>query len=99
MVLQDHVTNYKHYISPTRAPTATKPHRIVTYNDWVLPVKPYDTLIMWSCKIIAETETTYYISVTTVPMATKFDRMLTYLERLSPIKLTDLFATWFCEIT
>ena len=78
---------------------ATKLDRNVTHHDGLLPVKPHDTLIMWSSKIKVETETTYYISVITVPMATKFERMPTYLERLPPIKLIEPSATWFYKIT
>ena len=40
VVLQDHVTNWKHIFSTMSM--ATKPGRIVTYLEWVLPIKSRD---------------------------------------------------------
>ena len=47
LLLQDHVTNLKH-ISTTKVSFATKLGRMVTYLDWLLPIKPHDPLITWS---------------------------------------------------
>ena len=48
---QNHVTNENH-ISTTRVPMATKLCRMVTYLDWLLPLKLHDPLIMWSWEIM-----------------------------------------------
>ena len=48
---QNHVTNENH-ISTTRVPMATKLRRMVTYLDWLLPLKLHDPLIMWSWEIM-----------------------------------------------
>ena len=48
---QDHVTNENH-ISTTRVPMATKLFRMVTYLDWLLPLKLHDPLITLSWEII-----------------------------------------------
>ena len=48
---QNHVTNENH-ISTTRVPMATKLCKMVTYLDWLLPLKLHDPLIMWSWEIM-----------------------------------------------
>ena len=45
MVLQDHVTNYTHYITTTTMPMATKHDRMVAYHEGFSPIKPNDLLI------------------------------------------------------
>ena len=39
VVLQDHATNYNDHISTTTVPTTTKPGRLVSYLEGLLPIK------------------------------------------------------------
>ena len=43
-------------ISTTEVPMVTKLGRMVTYIDGLLPIKPHDPLITWSCKIMWQTK-------------------------------------------
>ena len=68
---------------------ATKLGSMVTYLDWLLPIKPNDNIINWFCKRFWATATS---------MATKIGKMRTFLERFPLITLHDHVITWFCEI-
>ena len=57
VVLEDQLTNWNHYVSPTKVPMATKLGRIVTHLDGLLPIKSHDPLITRSCKITWFTKT------------------------------------------
>ena len=58
---------------------ATKLSRTVTYLDPLLPIKSYDPLIIWSCKITWQTKITIFL-LTRVPVATTPVRMATYFD-------------------
>ena len=44
------------HISTATVPMATKLGRMVTYRDWLLPIKSHGTLINWSWKITWQTK-------------------------------------------
>ena len=50
-LMQGHVTNENHYISTARFSMATKLGKMVTYFDWVLPMKLHDDFINLSYDI------------------------------------------------
>ena len=45
VVLQDHVTNEKRYISSTTMPMTTTLGRMMAYLDWLLPIKSHHCII------------------------------------------------------
>ena len=53
---RDQVTNRK-YIFTVKVPVVTTLSRVVTYPDELLPVKSYNRLAAWSCKITSLTKT------------------------------------------
>ena len=57
MSLQGLVTNKNHFISTSRVSMATKFGRMVTYLDGLLPIRSYNSVILWSCSIVWQTET------------------------------------------
>ena len=62
----------------TTMPMATKLGSMVTYLDWLIPIKSHDTLIACSCKIPSQIKY-YYISINTVLMTTKLGKMVDHL--------------------
>ena len=71
---------------------------MVTYLDWLLPIKSNDHIITWFLEVTWQTKN-HYVSTTTMSMATKCSRMMTYLEWLLPLKSHDHTITWSCKIT
>ena len=55
--LQEHVTNWKQYISSTTVPMSTKLVRLVTYLERLQPIYLLDPLVMWFWKIKWQTKT------------------------------------------
>ena len=98
MVLWDHVTKYKHYISSTAPPMATKLGRMMTYLDWLLPIKSHDHMITWSCKITWQTKVIIY-PLTPIFMGINFGRVGIYNEELASIKSLDPLIAWSCKVT
>ena len=56
---QDHLTNWKHYIPTINVTMATKLGRM--YRDGLLPIKPHDALITWSCEIKWQNKTIIFL--------------------------------------
>ena len=56
VILDDHVTNYNNYTSPTKVPMTTKLGSIVTYLEGLLLIKPHDAMIRWSREITLQTK-------------------------------------------
>ena len=52
MVLQNHVTNWKRCISTTTLPMASKPDRMVTNLERLIPIILLYLLLTWSCEIM-----------------------------------------------
>ena len=100
MVLWDHVTNYKHYISSTApiSSMATKLDRMMTYLEWLLPVKSHDHMITWSCKITWQAKVIIY-PLTPIFMGINFGRVGIYNEELASIKSLDPLIAWSCNVT
>lgn len=59
-ILQDHVTNWKHYIPTTTMLMATKAWRMVTNFKWLLSIKPHDHALTWFCEITWKTKIIIY---------------------------------------
>ena len=64
-------------------PRATKIKTKVAYVQRLLPIKPHDTLITWSCKTHEKLKPLYLKD--TVPMTTKLGSMAPYIKRVSLI--------------
>ena len=56
VVLRDNMAEYSYFNSTTRVVIATKLGRMVVHLDGLVPIKPYDHLITWSCKITRHTK-------------------------------------------
>ena len=63
VVLPDHATYYKHNISATAMPMATKLGKVVAYNKELLIIKLHDPCITWSCEITWKIE---YFSIVSI---------------------------------
>ena len=66
---------------------------VVSYLEWLPPIKLLKHLITWSCKIQEKPKPLFFV---TVSMTTKLDRIVTYLDGLLPIKSHDSLITWPC---
>ena len=77
-------------------PMAIKFGRVMTYHEWLPPIKLHDPLMTSSCEIMRQTKN---ISTTTLTLATKLGGMVTYLEGILLIKSYDPLITWLSEIT
>ena len=51
VVLPDHVTNYKYYISTTTIPMPFKLGKVVIYHEELALIKLLDPSITWFCKL------------------------------------------------
>ena len=88
VVLQDHVTNWKYFISTAPVPMATKHSRMVRFIPWEAPnqwvsqpweaPKYFDPVIMQG----QVANKNYYISATRVPMNIRLGRMITCFDGL-----------------
>ena len=96
VVLWDHVTNEKHFISTTKMLMATIRGRMMTYLEWLLPIKSHDHIVMWSCKITWQTKIITHLLINTIPMTINFGRVGIYNEEFPSMKLLDplITCTW-----
>ena len=88
---QDHLTNWKHYISTARVPTTSKLGRMVNYLDGLLDQKSHDPLIMWSCRVNTSPLPQYL-------WPQNFARWSLTLAAFTH-KVKWSIITWFCQIT
>ena len=61
VVLQDHMANSNHYIFTTTVPMVTKPEKLVTCHEGLLPIMILHPLVTWFCKIMWQTKTIFYL--------------------------------------
>ena len=87
-----HIQKHLHYQSAFGQQTWQGDHLIW----WLLPIKSYDTLIMWSSEIMWHIKT--ILSPILLSMVTKLGRMVSNLEGVLSM-LLDLLVKWSMEIT
>ena len=86
VVLRVQVTKGKH-IFTTKMPLATKPGRMMTYLERLLPKKSHDHIVTYSCKATCTCPLLRpMIVLCTRPMTTKIGKMVIYYEKIPPIK-------------
>ena len=89
----DKLKAYFHYWKPA----ATKPGRVVTYNEELPSIKSHDPLITKPIKVWWQI--ICYISTTAIATATNYNRVVTYIEELSSVGSQDLLITWSYKVT
>ena len=55
------MTNSNHYIFTTTVPMVTKPEKLVTCHEGLLPIMILHPLVTWFCKIMWQTKTIFYL--------------------------------------
>ena len=75
----------------TAVPMATKLGRMMTYLEWLLPIKSHEHTIMWSCKIMSRTKIIIYPLIQC--------SWLSIWAEFSFIKPPDPLILWSCKGT
>ena len=89
VVLQDHVTNYKNYISTTAISLATKG---VSFHK---VTRSFDNVVLWG-------RINYFsccITTTTRPMSTKIGKLVACYKKIQPIKSHSSLNMYSHEVT
>ena len=94
VILQNHVTNWRHYISTTMMPVTTKLGRGATYHEG-LPIKSHAYIITWSCEISWQTK---IVSLRQCLWLPNFGRVSIYTEKLPYINSHNPLIMWSREI-
>ena len=75
---------------------ATKPGRMVTYHEELLPIAVLNLLVTKFCEVTWQTE---HISTAILLMTTKLGKLVTYYEEVPPIKSHNPLIMWPYKIT
>ena len=80
----------------TTVPMSTNIGELVTCYEGLLPIILLHPLVMWSCKITWETET----SVSPLPQHIRIlGKVVTYYKKFQPIKSHNPLNTWSRKVT
>ena len=98
------VTNWSRYISTITRCMTIKLGRVVTYREWLLPIRtgaPTHKVTCFFDQMVLEVawQIWCYISTWIRSIATKYGKVVNYCEGLPPLESHDPLMTWSCEIT